>query len=298
MTYLFFSAMSKLNPSYRGEDAKNTAAKRHGLKLQVLNYDCKFGANGMLCCCDEKMLPEKRREIIADAEAGNICGGDVMIMDHLPSLAKPGALVMDMDMTTVQIEGIDEIARRLGVYEQVAAITSEAMHGNLDFATSLKRRVAMLKGGSVSFLDEVKKIMTETEGLKELMEVVTLAGWKKAVCSGGFTQLIDVIDKKYGLDLIKANTLAVSDGRFTGEVAGEIVDAEAKRRGVLEIMERYSIPKEQVIVIGDGANDLKMMQEGGLGIAYWAKPKVRAQAPQVLSRSFLSAVALLLMLNS
>ena len=298
MTYVFFSAMNELNPSYRSEDAKSTLTKRHGLKLKDLNYGSMFGAKGMLCSCDEEVLPEKRREIVADAEEGKICGGDVMISDHLPSLLKPGALVMDMDMTTVQIEGIDEIARRLGVYEQVAAITSEAMHGNLDFATSLKRRVAMLKGGSVAVLNDVKKIMTETKGLKELMEVVSLAGWKKAVCSGGFTQLIEVIDKKYGLDLIKANTLAVSDGRFTGEVAGAIVDAEAKRCGVLEIMERYSIPKEQVIVIGDGANDLKMMQAGGLGIAYWAKPKVRAQAPQVLSHSFLSAVALLLKLNS
>ena len=223
---------------------------------------------------------------------------DLLVMEQVPSLKQRGIVVLDMDMTSVQIEGIDEIARRLGVFDRVSEITSKAMHGGLDFASSLKARVALLKDGSASVIEDVKAIMTETDGLEALMKTATAAGWLKGICSGGFTQLIHVLEEKYRLDMVNANTLEIADGRFTGAVAGRIVDAEVKKEGVLKLAAKHAIPKEQIIVLGDGANDLKMIETAGLGIAYHAKPIVQAKAPCALNCSDLTAVALLLTLGA
>lgn len=238
------------------------------------------------------------KELKASANEGAL-GFDLMISERgFPVLGKTGAVVLDMDMTSVQIEGIDEIARRVGVYDKVAEITSQAMHGGLDFATSLTRRVSMLKDGDAAVIEDVKKIMRETDGLDALMQTATSHNWKKGICSGGFVQLICVLEQKYGLDMVRANSLEVRDGKLTGRVDRAIVDAEAKRRGVLDLMQEHGISKAQTVVLGDGANDLKMIFEAGMGIAYHAKPLVRAQAPFALNHSSLAAVALLLKLNS
>ncbi len=233
---------------------------------------------------------------------------DLLFSEDFPCFSEAdvrcGAVVMDMDMTTVQIEGIDEIARKLGVFDEVAAITHDAMHGKLDFSQSLRRRVALLKGGdAAATLAAVKKIMRETDGLNVLLpycnELKSSHNFKTCIASGGFHELICVIDEKYGLSHIAANRLSVdADGKFTGEVDGPIVDGNAKAQLVRDLKEQDGVPQERIIVIGDGANDLLMMQEGGLGIAYHAKPTVQEKARNVLNYGNLSAVAHLLQMRA
>lgn len=224
---------------------------------------------------------------------------DVLLLSKIPSLKERGILIMDMDMTTVQIEGIDEIARVLGVYDEVAAITANAMQGHLDFASSLKLRVAKLKSQESAslVLNQVKSIMQRTQGLEVLLPMLKSRSWVRGIASGGFTQLISEIDKEYGLEVIKANTLEIIDDKFTGKVVGEIVDAKGKRQALLQALADFKINTLQSIVIGDGANDLQMIKEASLGIAYHAKPKVVQEAEYALSYSNLAAVWLLLELN-
>lgn len=235
---------------------------------------------------------------------------DILMSEDFPCFnqedERPGALVMDMDMTTVQIEGIDEIARRLGVFDEVSAITEEAMHGKLDFSQSLRKRVALLKGGDAEhILADVRCNMPETPGLSDLMtqcnnirEVIGQDKFTTCIASGGFHNLISVIEQKYGINKIRANRLAVdAQGKFTGEVDGPIVDAKAKADLVKEL-KASGIPQERILVLGDGANDMLMMNEGGLGIAYHAKPKVQAQMLNVLNVGDLSAVAHLLRMRA
>ena len=140
--------------------------------------------------------------------------------------------------------------------------------------------------------------MKETDGLDYLMKTASDNGFYKAICSGGFEQLICVLEKKYNLDAVYANSLEIVDGKLTGKVDKRIVDAEVKREGVLELSQKHGIEKEQIVVLGDGANDLKMIEVAGLGVAYHAKPLVKQKAPFSISYSDLSAVALLLKLNS
>lgn len=220
---------------------------------------------------------------------------DVLLIRELPLLSQQGVLVMDMDMTAVQIEGIDEIARRVGVYEEVAAVTSRAMHGELDFAASLQERVSKLKSAksATAILNAVKEVMTETPGLDSLLSL-TYGKWQRGIASGGFTQLIGVLKERYHLEMVAANTLEIAEDRFTGRVASAIVDATGKLHAVINLMVDTGTPVSQCVVLGDGANDLPMLKAAGLGIAYHAKPKVVAEAPCALNMSDLRAVSLLL----
>lgn len=231
---------------------------------------------------------------ITDAVIKRLFNFDVMLLQQIPSLERPGVLLMDMDMTSVQIEGIDEIARCLNVYDKVAAITHEAMNGKLDFAGSLRKRVALLKDGSSKVLDKVKAIMTETSGLDHLIYGLKKNNWKVGIASGGFVQLICVLEEKYGLDLVRANSLEICDGKFTGAVEGEIIDAVKKKEALFDLLKKAAAPLSQSVVLGDGANDLQMINAAALGIAYHAKPKVEEKALACLNYSDLSAVLLLL----
>lgn len=249
--------------------------------------------------------PQLKDELINGSLKGKC---DLLFSANFPCFNEdnklPGALVMDMDMTSVQIEGIDEIARCLGVFDEVAAITHDAMHGKLDFSQSLRKRVALLKDGDAKeILAKVKAIMTETNGLGDLLthcnKLKKNYDFKTCIASGGFHELICAIEEKYGLDHIEANRLAVdADGKFTGNVSGPIIDGKAKAALVRKLKTDMHIPQPRIIVLGDGANDLLMMKEGGLGIAYHAKPKVQLQARNMLNIGDLSAVKALLMLKA
>ncbi|KAF2477038.1 phosphoserine phosphatase serb [Lindgomyces ingoldianus] len=204
--------------------------------------------------------------------------------------------VFDMDSTLIQQEVIDEIASLIGVKAQVAEITAAAMNGELDFEASLRKRCALLRGVPSTVWETLKPRITLNEGVLALIKALKRLGFRTAVLSGGFTPLTGWMGKELGLDYAFANHLTVSeDGQtLTGELTGEIVHAERKRQHVLEIAAKEDIPLAQVLVVGDGANDLPMMGVAGLGVAFHAKPKVQMQAPARLnSKSMLDILYLL-----
>ncbi|KAI4696570.1 uncharacterized protein J4E88_000747 [Alternaria novae-zelandiae] len=203
--------------------------------------------------------------------------------------------VFDMDSTLIQQEVIDEIASLIGVEKEVSAITAAAMNGELDFEASLRARCKLLKGVPSSVFETLKPRITLNEGVKDLITALKRLGFKTAVLSGGFTPLTGWMGQQLGLDYAFANHLAVSEdgATLTGELTGEIVHAQKKRQHVLEIAEKENILLDQVICVGDGANDLPMMGVAGLGVAFHAKPKVQMQAPARLnSKSMLDVLYL------
>ncbi|WP_286235086.1 phosphoserine phosphatase SerB [Thalassotalea sediminis] len=208
----------------------------------------------------------------------NVQNIEAAIIDHAPSLDKPGLLVMDMDSTTIEIECIDEIAVLAGVGEQVAEVTERAMQGQLDFAQSLHQRVATLAGSPVSILADVAKDIPLMPGLTSLVETLKAHQWRVAIASGGFTYFADHLQQLLGLDAAYANTLEIVDNKLTGKVVGDVVDAQAKADCLSALREKYAIDKNQTVAMGDGANDLVMMNAAHLGVAFHAKPIVLKQA--------------------
>ena len=219
---------------------------------------------------------------------------DLCHLPALPTLSEPGLLVMDMDSTAIRIECIDEIARLAGVGEQVSAVTAAAMQGKLEFADSLRSRVALLEGAPVAILDEVAAAMPWMPGLPLMVDTLKQAGWKVAIASGGFTRFAGELQQALGLDAIFANELATEDDRLTGRVSGRIVDAAVKAEVLQRLATEHGIRPAQTVAVGDGANDLKMMAVAGLGIAIHAKPLVRAQAAATLNHHDLEGVLCLL----
>ncbi len=197
-----------------------------------------------------------------------------------PALSHPGVLFMDMDSTLIQCECIDEIAGFLGIKPQIAAITERAMRGELDFAASLTERVQLLAGLDAAVLDRVYDECIElTDGAETLISTLKSHNWKIGLVSGGFTWFTDKLKQRLDLDFTLSNVLEIRDGRLTGAVLGNIVDAEAKKQALLSQAAAWEIPHAQTVAIGDGANDLPMIHAAALGIAFHAKPKVVAEAP-------------------
>ncbi|KAF2666056.1 phosphoserine phosphatase serb [Microthyrium microscopicum] len=207
--------------------------------------------------------------------------------------------VFDMDSTLIQQEVIDEIARKIGVEDQVSEITERAMNGELDFAASLRARCALLQGVSSSVFEELKQVITLSPGAGQLVKAFKRLGYKTAVLSGGFLPLTSWQAQQLGLDYAHANHLVVSDDgkTLTGQLTGAIVDAQKKAELVREIAKENGIALDQVIAIGDGANDLPMMWTAGLGVAFNAKARVQQQAPVKLNSGSLVDVLFLLGLN-
>src|SRR5690554_3091882 len=200
-------------------------------------------------------------------------------------------IVMDMDSTLISIECVDEIADFMGLKPQVATITEAAMRGEIDFETSLKQRVALLKGLPVDMLERVyNERLTLNPGAELMLETVQQAGIKTALVSGGFTFFTDRLKKRLKLDYTQANVLAEENGYLTGEVDGAICGAQSKADFLLSRCTALGIDPQQVIAIGDGANDLLMMAEAGLSVAYHAKPKVQNAADTVLNYCGLDGV--------
>lgn len=212
---------------------------------------------------------------------------------------KPGLAVFDMDSTLIQQEVIDELARKVGKYDQVAAITEAAMRGELDFEESLKARVKQLKGVPVTIWEDLKRdIISFTPGAKELTKVLKQQGWKLAVLSGGFMPLAIWVKATLGLDYAFANELVVDDTTqtLTGELVPDalIVHAARKRELLEKLAMDNGIAMEDTLAVGDGSNDLLMMKAAGLGVAFNAKPKVQAEAPaKVNSETLLDVIYLL-----
>lgn len=203
-------------------------------------------------------------------------------------------VAFDMDSTLIENEVIDELARRAGVGDQVAAITERAMRGELDFPASFRERLALLKGLPEAVLDEVYAGLTLTEGAERLVATLKRLGYKTAILSGGFTCIGRRIQERLGIDYLYANELEIVAGRVTGVVRGRIVDAERKAELLRELAARENISLEQTIAVGDGANDLLMLGVAGLGIAFRAKPLVRASAKQSISQLGLDGILYLM----
>ncbi|PLP99927.1 phosphoserine phosphatase SerB [Cupriavidus pauculus] len=189
-------------------------------------------------------------------------------------------VAMDMDSTLITIECIDEIADFCGLKAEVSAITEAAMRGEItDFNESLRRRVALLKGLDASVLDRVyAERLKLSPGAERMLQTVQALGMKTLLVSGGFVHFTDQLKPRLKLDFTRANTLEIVDGKLTGNVVGEIVNADVKARTVREVCEQIGADPSQAIVMGDGSNDLKMMAVAGLSLAFRAKPVVRAQA--------------------
>ncbi|MDC8832760.1 phosphoserine phosphatase SerB [Alteromonas gilva] len=238
-----------------------------------------------------QMDQDKQRvyELLDAAAASHHC--EVALVNrNLPTLSEPGLLVMDMDSTVIQIECIDEIAKLAGLGEQVSAVTEQAMRGELDFKESLRSRVECLRGVNVSQLAQIRAGIPLMPGLQNLLAVLQQHGWKIAIASGGFTYFAGYLERRLGLDASRANELEAQNGVLTGNVVGDIVDAEVKAQTVRELAARWQIPMSQTVAMGDGANDLKMMNVAALGVAFEAKPVVNAQADVAIRYSGLDTM--------
>ena len=236
---------------------------------------------------------EAQPDLIAWCEERSIDAAfvrDEHVLDNI------GLVVMDMDSTLISIECIDEIADMQGLKPQVAAITESAMRGEIEFAESLRRRVALLEGLDESALQRVyAERLQLNPGAETLLGTLQSRGIKTLLVSGGFSFFTERLKLRVGLDYAHANMLEIIDGKLTGRVLGDVLDAQGKANWLNRIRTELSLGSEQVVAIGDGANDLKMMAAAGIGIAYHAKPVVRAQATYAISHSGLDGALNLLM---
>ena len=252
-----------------------TALGGHALRVDGVTFD-----------------PVLKAELDAAAFAAGV---DATFIAAGRTLADFRLVAMDMDSTLITIECIDEIADMQGLKPQVAAITEAAMRGELDFSESLTRRVALLEGLDASALQRVyDERLRISMGGEAMLRAVQAAGLKTLLVSGGFTFFTDRLKPRLGLDHTHANTLEVVDGKLTGRVLGGIVDAEEKKRTVERVCAELGIAPAQAIVMGDGANDLKMMGIAGLSVAFRAKPVVREQANVALNFSGLDGLLTIL----
>lgn len=200
-------------------------------------------------------------------------------------------ICFDMDSTLIQTECIDELAKRAGVGEQVAAITESAMRGEIDFKKSFTERVALLKGLDADVMKDIAETMPITEGVDRLMTVLKQCGYKIAILSGGFTYFGEYLQRKYGIDYVYANELEIDENnKLTGRYIGDIVDGKRKAELLKLLAQVEKVNLAQTIAVGDGANDLPMLSEAGLGIAFHAKPRVQANAEQNITTIGLDGV--------
>lgn len=220
-------------------------------------------------------IATSRNAVASFSLAENI---ELALISNAPALVKPGVLVMDMDSTTIKIECIDEIAALAGVGEQVSEVTELAMQGKLDFAQSLHQRVGTLADAPESILKSVADTIPLMEGLECLITELKKYDWRIAIASGGFTYFADHLKELLNLDAAHANVLEIIDGTLTGKVLGDVVDAQAKADILVKLQQEFNIATTQTVAMGDGANDLVMMEAAHLGIAFHAKPIVLKQA--------------------
>jgi len=216
---------------------------------------------------------------------------DFAFVPETQTLSRIGLVVMDMDSTLITIEHIDEIADMLQLKPQVAPITASAMRGEIDFAESLTRRVALLAGLEQDALQRVyDERLQLSPGAERWVATLQQHNIKTLLVSGGFSFFTDKLKPRLKLDYTAANTMEIVDGKLTGKVLGSIVDAQGKADHLKRLRDQLGLKREQVVAIGDGANDLKMLGEAGISVAYHAKPVVRAQTTYTIDYSGLDAV--------
>jgi phosphoserine phosphatase len=203
-------------------------------------------------------------------------------------------VVMDVDSTLIQDEGIDVLAERAGVADQVKDITARAMAGELDFAASLRSRVSLLAGLPVSEVEAVRDSLRLTPGARTFVRTLKRLGYAVGVVSGGFTIFTDHLVADLGLDFAAANELEIADGRLTGQVLGPIVDRAGKAEALRRFADQFHIPLDQTVAVGDGANDIDMIETAGLGIAFNAKAALRTAADTSVTLPYLDTVLFML----
>jgi phosphoserine phosphatase len=233
---------------------------------------------------DQQALREKLRRV------GEKIGMDIVVQPESAARLRKRLVVFDMDSTIVDAEIIDELAKAGGVGKQVSDITARGMEGKLDFEQSLRERVRMLKGLPVETLAEIRDNMKLTPGSEELLRTLKGMGFKLALISGGFTYFTDELKNKLGFDYAYANELVIKDGKVTGEVTGQIIDSKRKAGIVQEIMKKEGLTKEEVVAVGDGANDRIMIKNAGLGIAFNAKEVLKKVADGSITKNNLKGL--------
>lgn len=238
--------------------------------------------------CVEFSVRGTPRDLLAMQESfmrlSQSLGFDISLQEDTMYRRSRRLICFDMDSTLIRTEVIDELADRAGVGEEVRRITESAMRGEIDFQESFTRRVALLKGLDASVMKEIAENLPITEGVDRLMTVLKRSGYKTAILSGGFTYFGNYLKQKYNFDYVYANDLEIGpDGKLTGRYLGDIVDGRRKKELLRLLAQVENINIAQTIAVGDGANDLPMLSEAGLGIAFHAKPKVKAEAGQSIS---------------
>jgi len=228
------------------------------------------------------------------AQAAFETGADIAVQDAGLDRRGQHLVVMDVDSTVIQNEVIDLLAQEAGVLSEVASITDRAMSGELDFAASLRERVALLKGLPVTALEKVRGQITLTPGARTLCRTLKTLGYRVCLVSGGFVEVISPLADELGIDRLRANRLGVQDGFLTGEVKGPIVDRLGKRQALEEFAAEFGIPMRRTIAIGDGANDIDMLEAAGLGVAFNAKAAARDAADTSVNVPYLDSVLYLL----
>jgi len=240
---------------------------------------------------DHALSDDERRELNDEVER---LGADVFIRPIEALQHPPKLFVFDMDSTIIQAEVIDRLAAHAGAGAEVSAITESAMRGEIDFRASLQQRVALLEGLREEVFAELEQGIELGIGLEALMRSLGERGCKTAVISGGFGVIGRRLQQRLGFDYVFTNDLEVVEGSLSGRLAAEIIDGQRKAELLREVAEREGIPPSQVVAVGDGANDLLMLAEAGIGVAYHAKPVVRATAKYRLTHAGLDALLYLL----
>ena len=211
-------------------------------------------------------------------------GVDIAVQEETYFRRNKRLIVLDADMTFLQCEVIDELGKLAGVGDKIAAITRQAVNGEMDFKSALLKRVQLLKGLPTEKLQQLSNSLPLTPGAESLVNILKYLGYKIALVSGGFHFFIDKIRDSYGLDYGVANQLKIENGKVSGELEGQIIDAEAKEKTLVALAEKEGFSLRQVVAVGDGANDIKMLARAGLGIAFNAKPMVQRHARASINR--------------
>ena len=245
--------------------------------------------------CPDRSVKEVQRLLSAVAISNKI---DLAVEQGNGLRSAKRLVMLDMDSTLIVQEVIDLLAAKAGVAEEVSAITQKAMAGEMDFAQSRQARVSLLAGLNESILSEVRGEITLTQGAERLIQTLHLKGHKVGVVSGGFIDVIEPILKELRIDFYQANKLQILNGKLTGKLEGEIIDKAAKLKALVAFAKNEGVQMSQTVAIGDGANDLDMIESAGLGVAFNAKPKVAAAAASTISGTDLSAVLLLMGLSN